>query len=465
MTDKQFKEQGGAATMDPNPVRRWLISKMMTRMSSHKLQQKERLRVERQRVKAKQDHVVEYFHLVNDGYSHLAVQLLEVLQQRYQIQLQCHIVSDLQGANSPEPKLLLDLSRYDATLVAPYYGLQAPDLSSTNGALPEPRLVEQATSMLAGLENQAFIEKAAVISSALWREGQNGLDSLGALYPPIGVEQVSERIDSGNTRRSQLAHYSGAMFYYGGEWYWGVDRLYHLEQRLAELGLDRTPNEPLLAPRPEITAGPLIDSGKMTLEVFPSLRSPYTAIVFDRTVKFAKDSGLELKVKPVLPMVMRGVPATIEKGKYILFDTGREARAANVPFGPCADPIGEPTRRAYSLYSWAQEQGRAIEFISAFLRCAWVDAVNTNTDKGMREVVERAGLDWSHASQIIGKCGWESDIEANRLAMYELGLWGVPSYRLLDENGNQILAVWGQDRMWLVAKEVQHHLQSIASSV
>ena len=23
------------------------------------------------------------------------------------------------------------------------------------------------------------------------------------------------------------------MFHYGGEWYWGVDRLYHLEQRLA----------------------------------------------------------------------------------------------------------------------------------------------------------------------------------------------------------------------------------------
>ena len=29
---------------------------------------------------------------------------------------------------------------------------------------------------------------------------------------------------------------SGAMFHYGGEWYWGVDRLYLLERRLAELG-------------------------------------------------------------------------------------------------------------------------------------------------------------------------------------------------------------------------------------
>ena len=41
------------------------------------------------------------------------------------------------------------------------------------------------------------------------------------------------RLDSGTAHRAELKHYSGAMFYYGKEWYWGVDRLYHLEKRLA----------------------------------------------------------------------------------------------------------------------------------------------------------------------------------------------------------------------------------------
>ncbi len=40
----------------------------------------------------------------------------------------------------------------------------------------------------------------------------------------------------------ELKHYSGAMFYYGQEWYWGVDRLHYLEQRLSELGVDRDPS-------------------------------------------------------------------------------------------------------------------------------------------------------------------------------------------------------------------------------
>jgi hypothetical protein len=39
--------------------------------------------------------------------------------------------------------------------------------------------------------------------------------------------------------------------------------------------------------------------------------------------------------------------------------------------------------------------------------------------------------------------------------MYEFGSWGVPSYRLLDQNENEVLALWGQDRLWLVAQKVK----------
>jgi 2-hydroxychromene-2-carboxylate isomerase len=61
--------------------------------------------------------------------------------------------------------------------------------------------------------------------------------------------------------------------------------------------------------------------------------------------------------------------------------------------------------------------------------------VKTSNDKGLKKVVEKAGLDWEQAKNIVGQPGWEELVEANRLAMYEAGLWGVPSFRLLDENG------------------------------
>jgi 2-hydroxychromene-2-carboxylate isomerase len=255
------------------------------------------------------------------------------------------------------------------------------------------------------------------------------------------------------------------MFYYGGEWYWGVDRLYHLEQRFADLGIDRKAAEKPLVPRPVIEPPALKDDGRLTLEIYPSLRSPYTAISFDRAVQLARDTGVNLVVRPVLPMVMRGVPATRQKGIYIFLDTAREARAAGVPFGNFYDPIGNPARNGYSLFSWASEQGKGIELISAFLRCAFAEGVNLNKTGGLQKVVEKAGLNWSQAAQIVGQSGWEDTLENNRLAMYNSGLWGVPSFRLLDAAGEQILALWGQDRLWLIAREIQRQLTARQSVV
>ncbi len=452
----QFQDQGGFATMDPSAFMRWLSSAVVRGVCSPQRLEKQRAKVEAARLKAGTGHVVEYFHQVEDGYSHLAAQVLQPLCQRYEIDLICHLVHGPQGRNSPEPELLLRLSRYDALHVAPEYGLQFPEHPQT----PDAAMVELATGILAAQDNHSFIESAAYIGDALWA---GDAARLQALADSLGCASESEReacLAAGTARRTELKHYSGAMFYYGKEWYWGVDRLYHLENRLAQLGADREPGEELVVPRPAVEAGPLRDDGSLTLEVYPSLRSPYTSIAFDRALQLARDTGVKLEVRPVLPMVMRGVPATREKGLYIFSDTLREAREAGVPYGNFYDPIGEPVRRCYSLYPWACRQGRGNELLSSFLNAAFARGVNTNNDRGLRKVVEAAGLDWSEAQQHLGDPEWEELLEGNRQAMYQAGLWGVPSFRLLDQQGEQLLALWGQDRLWLFAREIQRQLQS-----
>lgn len=453
---EQFQEQGGAATMDPSPPLRWATSKLLTRACRLQLLEKQRASAERTRVQAGEPHVVEYFHQVEDGYSHLAAQVLESLANRYDIKLTCHLVGGPQGKNAAEPELLLRLSRYDSYHVAPEYGLEFPG----RDAELRPAAVTLAAAILAGQDDRGFIEHAAAVGRALWADDEAGLQRLAAEYGRADDAVVRARLAAGTARRESLQHYSGAMFYYGGEWYWGVDRLYHLEQRLATLGVDRQPGLPPLVPRPDIELGPLRDDGRLTFEIYPSLRSPYTAISFDRAVALARTSGVNLAIRPVLPMVMRGVPATRQKGMYIFRDTAREARAASVPFGNFYDPIGDPARKGYSLYPWASAQGKGVELISAFLRCAFAEGVNLTRDRGLRKVVEMAGLDWQQARQIVGSKGWEPVLEANRLAMYDSGLWGVPSFRLLDESGNALLSLWGQDRLWLFSRVIQRHLAS-----
>ncbi|MFK7976460.1 MAG: DsbA family protein [Halioglobus sp.] len=454
----RFKEQGGVATMDPSRFLRWATSRLMTKMSAESRLRKVRAKLESARQKKGEPHRVEYFHQVDDGYSHLAAQLLKQLSTRYDIELQCHLVTGATGDNSPEPELLARLSRYEAHLVAPSYNLSFPDHPQE----PSAKSVKAAAQILAGLDNAAFIENAAAVGAALWSTLPDRMTALADEFNPVSADAAEQRTAQGSARRAELKHYSGAMFYYAGEWYWGVDRLYHLEQRLSELGADRTPGEPLIAPRPETPLGPAKDNGSLTLEVYPSLRSPYTAISFDRAVDLARKTGVTLSIRPVLPMVMRGVPATRQKGIYIFTDTAREARAAGVPYGNFYDPIGEPVRRAYSLYPWAREQGKENDLISAFLRCAFANGINTNKESGLQTVVTEAGLDWQEAQQHLGSTGWEAELEANRKAMYDAGLWGVPSFRLLDAQGNQKLAIWGQDRLWLVAKTIQAELAGAA---
>jgi 2-hydroxychromene-2-carboxylate isomerase len=456
---KQFKEQGGAATMDPSAAFRWLSSKVMTEVISPQRLDNRRHKIERQRRAKGTKYVVEYFHQLDDGYSYLAAQLLHSLGQRYDIELRCYLVTGPSGNNSVEPELLTQLAQYDTGFIAPHYGLQSPG----DGPVPGAEALDQAQSILTAIMGNSSISEHLPqllnsVSAALWSADGKALVHLAEQYGAASAEQTAQCIDLGNTRRAELKHYSGAMFYCAQEWYWGVDRLHYLEARLAQAGADKRPGQPLLAPRFEVEPGARRDHGSLTLEIYPSLRSPYTAVVFDQALELAKTTGVNLVVRPVLPMVMRGVPATREKGMYIFADAAREARSAGVPFGKFYDPIGNPVRNCYSLYPWACEQGRGNQLISSFLSCAFAGGINTNNARGLQKVVEKAGLDWSVAETLVAQPGWEEILERNRLAMYNAGLWGVPSFRLLDRQGETQLALWGQDRLWLVAREIERQL-------
>jgi len=441
--------------MDPSPLLRWLTSRVMSRISRPTSTEARHAKAEKARIKAGAPHRVDYFHQVDEGYSDLTAQVLERFAQRYDIELHCHLVRGQEGKNAPEPEMLASLARYEAHLIAPGYGLCFPQRPDP----PEPEHVVVATQILAAQSSEDFPRVVAAVSAALWQGDDAALKRLAVAHGSASADAAAAAVSAGTEKRKALRHYSGAMFYYGGEWYWGVDRLYHLEMRLAALGADRSPGESLIAPRPDMDLAGHTDQGRYTLELYASLRSPYTAVIFDRAVAFAQHAGVELKLRPVLPMVMRGVPATREKGMYIFMDAAREARVAGVPYGNFYDPIGDPARRCYALYPWAASQGKGVELCSSFLRHAFALGVNINNDRGLRKVVEAAGLDWGAAQAHREDTAWEALLEDNRQTMYAAGLWGVPSFRLLNPAGEALLATWGQDRLWLVAHTLRDALQ------
>ncbi len=451
---QQFEDQGGFDTSNPSAIVRWLTSKVGSRMISRAAQDRRRARAERARLRRGQPHRIEYFHQVEDAYSHLAAQLLRPLLETYDVELVPHLVTVERDRNLPEPELLPPLARHEAAKLAPYYGLRFPEAASA----PRPELVNRARAVLARVAASEFPEAAVAVGEALWQADASELEALGRKWGSADDHDVEQALKSGSARRASAGHYSGGMFLHNREWYWGADRTYLLEERLRSVGARREGKTSTVCARPEILMGPRRDEGSLTLEIYPSLRSPYTAVIFETALELVRETGVRGVVRPVLPMVMRGVPATREKGRYILTDAAREARALGRDFGPIYDPIGEPVRRAYSLWPWACEQGRGNELLQSFLRCAFYEGIDTGSDDGLRRVVEAAGLPWDEAQRRVGNTDWEDEIEANRLAMLRMGCWGVPSFRLLDREGNEVLAVWGQDRLWLVSHEIQRLL-------
>ena len=455
-TPSPFEIQpGGAARLDRSHFQREIQRQVMRLVPW--IRSVDAGRRELMRKVAGQPHIIEFFHQVDDAYSHLALEAIGPLLKRYDVEFRFYLTSQTDRAHAPEPERLTAYARRDCASVAPHYDLDFP----SDARHPTTLAVSRVESLLALLtKDPRFLEVALEAGRALWNDDSPGLDRLAERIPSASQTETENALTAGNALRTRRRHYSGGMFWYAGEWYWGVDRLHHLERRLIGLGASRGRSTALAFDRPRLDPGTIQNDGRLTLEFYPSLRSPYTAMIFDCSMELAASVGVPVTLRPVMPMVMRGVPAPAAKGIYIMLDALREARHIGVPFGNMYDPIGRPVEQGFALWPFARENGCEAAFLSAFLKAAFAEGRPTGTDEGLSHVLESVGLSFGEAAVALESEAWRDELEENRQTLYnELGLWGVPSYRLRGPGEEPDLCVWGQDRLWLVAAEIRRRLK------
>jgi len=341
--------------------------------------------------------IVHYFHQDDDPYSDLLAAVLPKLQERYHIDLRCHRVAPPDDASAPDRERLREWSVRDAAALQIAYQLK-PDPYAI-GRLP-------------------------------WYTRD----------PQVGA-----------ILRQRLGHYLGATIYFEGEWYWGIDRLHYLEQRLQSEGLAQYPIDTLLI-EPQALRFAQIDrpsSTRPTLEFFCSLRSPYTYLAIERTRRLAEHYGADLQLRFVLPMVMRGLPVGFAKRKYILLDTKREAQRLDLPFGNVVDPVGKPVEDGLAILHRAIARGVGTEFLSSFLSAAFAEGIDTHRPQALRQIALRSGLPSVDLEDALNDPAWRTMAAVNREALLASGLWGVPSFRVVGHP-----SVWGQDRLWMIERDL-----------
>jgi 2-hydroxychromene-2-carboxylate isomerase len=408
-----------------------VASRLAALYTSEWLLVRNRATAERRRQRKRQAHMIDLFIDPADPYGYLLLELMPAFAARYEVHVQPWLVGDPEDAVAPDRERLAGWSIRDCAMLAARMGIAPPV-----AALPAADRIAQTRAIIAAAIGQdGALQACTDVMMALWT---------GASLPSAPHGDVAAAIAQGNARRAEAGHYLGSVLAYGGESYWGVDRLHFLEARLKELGLRRDGKDAPLYPPPPDMAGPVSRPRGGELHWYLSFRSPYTWLATNRVKAIADAHGAELKLRFVLPMVMRSLPVPPVKRRYITRDAAREARRFGIPFGKICDPVGEPVERGYSLLPWAREQGRGFAYVESFLRNVWSEGIDAGSDAGLQRIVEQAGLDWSDARRFIGNDGWRVEAEANRQELLSLGHWGVPSFRVGDT------AVWGQDRLWAV---------------
>lgn len=395
-------------------------------------------------------HVVSAFLQLDDPYSYLLAYYLPELQARYDIELRVYLSQARGEGYQPAPEMLAEYAALDARRLARELGIPFLD----RGTAPP---VEHRRGLLDELASHAqspdFADEFRDVLALYWR----GDNEAAARRSDAGVAGAADReIETSQALQSRLGHYNSATLHYGSEWFWGVDRLHYLLERLddAGVGKDSGGSSKLAALRQAMQVSlpvrpPTAANALPPLELFVSFRSPYSYLSLQRSFEIADAFGLDLRLRPVLPMVMRGMQVPRKKLLYIAKDSAREAERLGVPYGKIADPVGPGVERCLAVFAYAESERKGREFMLNAGTAIWSEAVDVATDKGMRKVTGRTGLFWPDVLAAMESDDWRIPIEANRESMMQSGSWGVPTLRLGDA------VFWGQDRDWLLVRHIE----------
>lgn len=401
-------------------------------------------------------HVLRCFLQLDDPYSYLLAWFLPAIRESFEVRIDLHLAQALLDGYRPQPELYAEHALLDCERLA--YELGVPFLDK--GVAPP---VEHRRSAMEYLSRRlGAADYDAELLQVLQHYWRGDAESIARRVAGISDSgQAESHLLRNSELLEKLGHFGTATIHYGSEWFAGIDRLHYLVERLQDSSArqERTLDSRLVslfrAMQLDLPVAPPGTAKQLPpLELFFSFRSPYSYVGLRRFARVAGSFGIQTQIRPVLPMVMRGMQVPRNKITYFSRDSAREARRHALQMGPARDPVGSGVERCHAVFAYAETQGRQKEFAFAATEAIWAGAIDVSTDRGMRRVTDSAGLSWPDAREALHNSAWRALAESNRESMLESGCWGVPVARMGE------FAVWGQDRDWLLAR----HLEELCDS-
>lgn len=378
----------------------------------------------------------EVYLALNDPSSFMLIQLLPDLAKRFDIEFELYLVYE--NTNVP-----CDFSSWRKWLI------NNANLLARRYELISIEQIPQLNTLVTGQQwwqlKPKTIENALELFITVWT---NKFDSHYAPSTPVINHQIKNQ-----EKQSRRGHYQSATIFFSGEWYLGVERLDHLEHRLARLGLYKglesieyryTQHHLKL----EIDTARNAEDEKQPLDVYLSIRSPYSYLGWIQAKKISECYKVPLNINIVLPLIMRGVDISQDKQRYMLFDALREARVKNIPVGKFIDPAGQGVVNSYQLFPYAEKHGKAIEYIDALFEAVFVRGMDLAKTENLVHICQQIRLDYKAAIVFSKEHDWQQITDLHQTKLDNLGFWGVPCFTY-DE-----VSCWGQDKLWQIEEKI-----------
>ncbi|MES0872741.1 DsbA family protein [Sinimarinibacterium thermocellulolyticum] len=372
---------------------------------------------------------LELYYEVGDPHSQLAAALARRMRARLGTRLDIRVVPAPDAQTYPEAAKQRDFAARDAARLAPCHDLPAPV------AVPPAQHAAMQALLAQTRDADEFL--------AVERECLAALAEGRSLTAPGDAGQTTAVLAANAQRRRKLGHYLPGMWQYRGEWFWAIDRLDFLHARLTADGVLSGD-----APLSVRDSRRLVADGRdptAPLEFWFSFRSPYSYLAAVQLLR-QRERGRHphLTLRPVLPMVMRGLPVPAIKRLYIVRDVQRCADAQGIAFGKIHDPVGDGVLRVLSVFPYDADTDTQLRFAAIAMQSIWAEGLDLRRDANLASVFARCGLDWTHAQAALARGIDTTHAQAHRDALFDAGLWGVPSFR----QGR--FTTWGQDRIWML---------------
>ncbi|MEP3465246.1 MAG: hypothetical protein ABJN65_04405, partial [Parasphingorhabdus sp.] len=161
--------------VDPPGWLRHLMRRQFDKVTDLRNVNTRREKAEKKRQNNGEPHVVEYFHQLDDPYSHLTAQVLATLAERYDVVIKPHLIRASGGKNQPEAEKLAKWARRDAELIAPHYGLEFPKdapVKPTNENMSfaaDILAIYDPNNVIILSDFEEFAIKVPEVSNALWK--------------------------------------------------------------------------------------------------------------------------------------------------------------------------------------------------------------------------------------------------------------------------------------------------------